>query len=400
MKRLWSHLALSLLLCSAVARAQVPQLDFFGESTFRGYAAGAEHDAPLPSKSSNNTLPVLLDQDGYNVPRRVAKAFSAPMRNLAVSGSSLSELLSGGPIGGQPASRGIDLETIDSASGIVVVNTGLNDATRATHFGATLDMERARYRPLLERLASAARLGGKRLLVLLPNPMSLAIGNSVGNNFLAVYQQETLAVRNAYNASNPGLITVVPNPAGLTAAEVADGTHPTLAGYGMQTNALQDALAPLMNEVQAQQRVAQLYVGFFNRVVESGGASYWANELRSRSESEVAQSIYHIASPGLSGDALIQRWHANIYGRAPLSAELRRWRIELSAGTPGELMIAMLDDVLKRPESDLSRRAFAQKMNLGVLYGFVLKRSAVNTTALLGVQAADPTLALSIAKSL
>lgn len=101
----------------------------------------------------------------------------------------------------------------------------------------------------------------------------------------------------------------------------------------------------------------ELYVGFFNRVPEAAGLSYWIGQLKSGvSLPDVANQFYSagvqfgVYSASMTNDQFITTVYANVLGRsgatAPPQSDINYWSNRLITGvdTKGTMVLTMLHD--------------------------------------------------------
>lgn len=383
-------IAVALGLATSHASAQL-KATFYGESTFRGFqtywngfnAVSVERDNPIQASNSNpeqsSWVSVASDPSTFNVPRAVTEyANGAPYyvpvvrQNKAVSGTGINRIVNGGAGTG----GALQLELASDNAGIVVVNTGINDAS--------LGMSADSFSNQMNAIMYFTQRTGKYLIVLKPNV--IGEGTNQRETRLATYRN---AITNLVN-NNPiyaSHVTVIENRV-TNLDQVADGIHPTAAGYDVQAKALRDEFAASVQRITRERRIASLYVGFLNRVPEAEGGAYWLGRLNNgESETSVAQSFYS-ATPGfgnvgLTGQELITKYYLNAFGRIPDAAGLNYWEGRRQIVGNGAVLIEILEAAAATNSKD--SLILAQKINVGVTYAFILRRSAVNTSALSGI---------------
>lgn len=383
-------LAVALGLTTSYASAQL-KATFYGESSFRGFqtywdgakAVSVERDNPIQKSNSNpdqsGWVGVASDPSTFNVPRAVTEytngfPYYVPVvrKNKAVSGTRIDRIVNGG-VGTGGA---LQLELASDNAGVVVVNTGINDATQGTSVSS--------FSSQMNAIMYFTQRTGKYLIVLKPNVISE--GTNQRETRLAKYRT---AITNLLN-NNPiyaNHVTVIENRV-TSLDQVVDGIHPTAASYDVQAKALREEFAARARRVTRERRIASLYIGFFNRVPEAEGGAYWLGKLNNgESEAFVAQTIYNIApgygNVGLTGPELIKKYYLNIFNRLPDAQGLNYWESRRQVIGNGAVLVEILNAAENANNSD--SLILAQKINVGVTYGFILRRTAINATALNGI---------------
>lgn len=386
-----NSLGLGLLSCNLPPATAQTTVDFYGESTFRGYDNGVERDNPAPLRPSSSRpefawLKVAADRSPddtrdtkFNVPRRVAElSAAAPLSvsfipsNHAVSGSPI-ELIA---LGGQDLPLPFRLASASSVAGVVVINTGINNAVTAFESKLPRALVKQHFQTHVSDLAYQAERTGKRIIFLLPNPIPNGGALPGPNDYLDDFKTAIQNVKNIgfYN------MEIVQNP-----VAVLNGLdpHPSMDGYDLQAHALALPVSTAVSNARRQQRICQLYVGFFDRVVEAESADYWLGQLARFGEDTVAEMLYDSApgfgNEGLTGPALIDRYFQHLFGQKPDSDGAAYWETRRQVVGNGAVLI----ELIRAAEKTTNRSAIilAQKINISMTHAFMLRRQAVNNTA-------------------
>ena len=348
------------------------KLDFYGESTFRGYGNATERDnpQPSPSKPGINTSTDPGESGNYaNVPRRVVERLwadsgvAASHENFAVSGTASAIILNGSTdlVGGITSKSG------GSDANMVIINTGINDA-----FNGVLPAE---FRANLSAIIARAVRTGKFVVIVQPN----SVTNAGASQKLAEYFTGFQTWVNSLGADLSSNVLYIPT----SATGDLDGTHPTNAQYETLRYQIVNALVANGNLVvlPRQRLVAELYIMMFNRAAESGGMNYWTNELATKSDVTVAHIMY-LAAPNfstMSKETLVQTWYQNLFS-APADAEgLAYWVNEINTTSEGATAIKLLHAV-RNQVGTTHKLLLTHRASAGLAYGARLQRSAVNTT--------------------
>jgi hypothetical protein len=131
-------------------------------------------------------------------------------------------------------------------------------------------------------------------------------------------------------------------------------------------------------------RINQLYVALFGRAAERGGMDYWASQLTSKSDAQVAQEMYdcepsRVYYPShLTNEEIITRFYTNVLGRSPDAGGLSYWTAQLDSGlTKGQVIINMLDAVTGYTGIDSaalqSKSLLANKVAVSLYFSVSLK---------------------------
>ncbi|WP_256082147.1 DUF4214 domain-containing protein, partial [Massilia sp. YIM B04103] len=155
-----------------------------------------------------------------------------------------------------------------------------------------------------------------------------------------------------------------------------------------------------VSDIKARRDVTQLYVALFNRAPDAGGLQFWANAVRGGGVTPL-----HIATqmlegeegkasfpPGDSNAAFISRIYKNIFGAEVPSARAASLEGQLASRGRAQFVVDLMTEVMSdyRPGTQAVRQLFADKVEVGLAYGFKLKGSNVRSAAeLLGKVAAS-----------
>lgn len=405
-------LAIAAAAIAGTAAAQPVQVDFFGESTFRGTFYGVEHDfySSTPCVPSNTTVQCTADSaapPAYNAPRRVVERLGGNhvRNNYAISSTQSSVILNGFPQTGQP---GVAWLGGRSEAGVAVLNTGINDAYAQLSVAAARD----NYRLIFDRLIRT----GHKVVMIRPNfvDAAQAYSNQLnlifdGNGGSVVPFGSYLAGLGADFTSNVTYISwndINTTPGGLpygiaysaATANGGDGVHPAAAVYENMAAALAPRVAVALVDTQDERKIAQQYILFFNRAVESGGADYWLGVLKAQGEAQVAGTMFSVAPQfqGLTPAQTVTRWYNNLFSANPDTEGLNYWVGRINTVGVGSTAVELLNVVraydynAASPAQATHKRMLVHRTNVGVAYGFRLKRSAVDTSGMMGTITTDP----------
>ena len=215
---------------------------------------------------------------------------------------------------------------------------------------------------------------GKHIIFLLANAIPNGSQSIGPNDYL---DDLKTAIQNVKNIGFTNM-EIIQNP--VTPENVRD-VHPSQAGYDQQAQALAIPVSNAVRNAARQQRLCQLYIGFLNRVVESGGGDYWLNQMNSFGEEFVAERIYSLllgaAREPLTGAALIVRYYQNLFGRTPDAEGLDYWNARRQSVGNGALLLEILTAAEKANPNAV--RVLTQKVNISMTYGFILRRPSINS---------------------
>jgi hypothetical protein len=197
-------------------------------------------------------------------------------------------------------------------------------------------------------------------------------------------------------------------------------------GYGKQTTEilknLQSPSLAAVDLARKQQRVAQFYIAFLNRVAEKSGLDYWVNNINSMGEDATALAFYNAVfgsgSGGLDGAALITQYYRNLFNDTSDTAGINYWASKIAVRGKGGVLVdilnasstvynfpptALKDNSTPPAQNDVRyvrRRILTYKTNVSMAYGVNLKITAVDTRNLLSGVSDDPTSVTRITRLL
>ena len=129
--------------------------------------------------------------------------------------------------------------------------------------------------------------------------------------------------------------------------------------------------------------VTELYVSLFGRAPESAGLAYWVVELHNgASLKDIAQRMYEVTPArnyypaGVTSDEIVAKFYQNVLGRVADEQGLKFWTAEMNkpGSTPGSVLVDMINAVNAYAGSDAdglrSQALFKNKVAVGFYYGF------------------------------
>ena len=367
----------------------ITSLAAFGESTFRGWNNGD-------------------DENPYMVPKMVGTAFGMDthfrtVENMAVSGTDIYAQMqtSVTNINGKVFPGPLIAANIAGTKGLIaIINFGINDA----YSGVAPATFKNSLLIIIDRLHRAGKI------VFLQTP------NKVSNTFLYKYDSAslkdgiTVAQRNDQNAQK---MREVASELGLPLSDVnaltiprSDDVHPTNAGYiSMKDSMVSQMPVSTIETMNCRVQAALLYIGLFCRAPESGGLAYWTGELAAGRLSFDSGSCANVmlAVPAvqllypssMSNQAFIAALYVNVFGRQPDTDGLNYWLGVLNEyGNRGKVLSTMLDIGFNYKEYSntnplglTSQILMHNRLAVGMAYGYIFNKSAVDTPYPYGILA-------------
>ena len=107
-------------------------------------------------------------------------------------------------------------------------------------------------------------------------------------------------------------------------------------------------------DINANEKVSQLYIALFNRAPESSGFNYWVQRMNNGdSFAFIAQEMFNCEAAratypkSFTGTQIINTFYANVLGRTPDTEGLTYWktRLDEKGANPGVVITSMIDAI-------------------------------------------------------
>jgi len=364
----------------------------YGESTFKGFGNNVENIA----NATPNILQSVLGTSVVGLDNMACSGVQARLQLGLAGNTTVTDALG--------VTRPAPLIAANVASDrgtIAIVNVGINDAYYGYSNNTVVDFK-ANLTTVVERLKRAGKLVFLQSpnKIVAPTYVNGAVTNSL-TGLTVIQALDNMAAQVSVVAAAKG---VTYQGTSSQSVPLLDYTHPTSAGYAMMANGLVGMVTSVVvGQMKARVATALLYNALFNRAPEKGGLDYWTGQIYSGAlgfedgscantmlSLPAVQAIYPVS---MSNTNFVTSIYNNVFGRSPDADGLAYWVGQLNSGVSRGAVISTMIDigynyVGSNSVSVNSQKFIQNRLSVGLAYGFIYGRTAVDGSGSASVLAA------------